>query len=70
MIDAGTVSATITTATGGNFENLAINPAAAATTITDTIDTTTVSADRHAEREPKAAASSTPPRSPARRSTP
>ena len=30
-------------ATGGNFENLAVNPAAATTAITDTIDVTTVS---------------------------
>ncbi|MBT9525791.1 MAG: large adhesive protein, partial [Rhizobacter sp.] len=42
-IDAGNVSATITTAAGGNFENLAVNPAAASTTITDTVGTTTVS---------------------------
>ncbi|MBB2889806.1 Ca2+-binding RTX toxin-like protein, partial [Pseudomonas umsongensis] len=41
--DAGTVQATISTATGGNFENLATNPAAAVTTVTDTIDTSTVS---------------------------
>ncbi|MBT9525792.1 MAG: large adhesive protein, partial [Rhizobacter sp.] len=43
IVDAGTVSATITGATGGNFENLAVNPAAATTTVTDTLDTTTVS---------------------------
>ena len=42
-VDAGSVSATISNATGGNFESLAINPAAATTSITDTIDTTTVS---------------------------
>ena len=42
-IDAGNVSATISSATGGNFESLAINPAAATTAITDTIATTTVS---------------------------
>ena len=42
-VDAGTVSATIASAVGGNFENLAINPAAAITTITDTLDVTTVS---------------------------
>ena len=41
-VDAGSVSATITAATGGNFEALAINPAAATTAITDTLDTTTV----------------------------
>jgi hypothetical protein len=43
VVDAGSVSLTITTATGGNFENLVVNPAAATTTVTDTIDTTTVS---------------------------
>ena len=37
-IDAGSVSATITGASGGNFESLAINPAAAVTSVTDTID--------------------------------
>ncbi len=42
-IDAGSVSRTITTATGGNFESLTVNPAAASTIITDTLDTTTVS---------------------------
>src|SRR5213075_1446377 len=42
-VDAGNVSATISSATGGNFESLAVNPAAAITAITDTIDTTTVS---------------------------
>ncbi|HTP74757.1 MAG TPA: immunoglobulin-like domain-containing protein, partial [Burkholderiaceae bacterium] len=42
-LDAGNVSATIANATGGNFEALAINPAAATTAVTDTIDTTTVS---------------------------
>ncbi|MGF6516418.1 surface adhesion protein [Pseudomonas sp. BT76 TE3572] len=41
-IDAGKVSATITTATGGNFENLVKSPAAAVTTVTDTLDTSTV----------------------------
>ncbi|MBE7416662.1 MAG: tandem-95 repeat protein [Ideonella sp.] len=41
--DAGTVSATISSATGGNFEALSVNPAAANTTVTDTPDTTTVS---------------------------
>ncbi len=43
IVDAGTVSATITGASGGNFENLAVNPAAATTAVTDTLDTTTVS---------------------------
>jgi hypothetical protein len=42
LIDASTVSATISTATGGNFESLAINPAAATTSVTDTVTTTTV----------------------------
>ncbi|MBT9541201.1 retention module-containing protein, partial [Thiobacillus sp.] len=42
-LDAGSVGATITAATGGNFENLAINPASAITSITDTPDTTTLS---------------------------
>jgi len=42
-VDAGTVSATISSATGGNFEALSVNPAAATTTVTDTPDTTTVS---------------------------
>ncbi|MHC8330618.1 retention module-containing protein [Pseudomonas sp. LB3P25] len=41
-IDAGKVSATITTATGGNFEHLVKDPAAAVTTVTDTLDTSTV----------------------------
>ncbi|WP_339527717.1 immunoglobulin-like domain-containing protein, partial [Pseudomonas sp. EL_65y_Pfl2_R96] len=40
--DAGTVEATIKDAAGGNFENLATNPAAAVTNVTDTIDTSTV----------------------------
>ncbi|KQV11134.1 hypothetical protein ASC74_10840 [Pseudomonas sp. Root329] len=42
-IDAGKVSATISTATGGNFENLVTSPAAAVTEVTDTINTSTVS---------------------------
>jgi hypothetical protein len=42
LVDAGPVSATIDTATGGNFESLAINPAAATTAVTDTLTTTTV----------------------------
>ncbi|WP_370741174.1 immunoglobulin-like domain-containing protein, partial [Pseudomonas frederiksbergensis] len=41
--DAGTVQATISTATGGNFENLVPSTAPAVTTVTDTIDTSTVS---------------------------
>ena len=42
-VDAGSVSATIASASGGNFETLAISPTAATTAITDTLDTTTVS---------------------------
>ncbi|PMW14405.1 large adhesive protein, partial [Pseudomonas sp. GW456-11-11-14-TSB2] len=41
--DAGKVEATIKDATGGNFENLVKDPAAAVTDVTDTIDTSTVS---------------------------
>uniref|UniRef100_UPI000BA3059E beta strand repeat-containing protein n=1 Tax=Pseudomonas sp. Irchel s3a10 TaxID=2009045 RepID=UPI000BA3059E len=40
--DAGTVQATITNATGGNFENLVPSTVPAVTNVTDTIDTTTV----------------------------
>ncbi|MGY2443455.1 retention module-containing protein, partial [Pseudomonas sp. SDO52101_S400] len=40
--DAGKVEATISTATGGNFENLVPSTVPAVTQITDTIDTTTV----------------------------
>ncbi|WP_256577352.1 immunoglobulin-like domain-containing protein [Pseudomonas sp. R11(2017)] len=42
-LDAGQVSARITNATGGNFENLAVNSAPAVTSVTDTVDTSTVS---------------------------
>ena len=42
MSTPGSVSATISSASGGNFETLAVNPAAATTTVTDTIDSTTV----------------------------
>ncbi|MGN8359286.1 immunoglobulin-like domain-containing protein, partial [Pseudomonas sp. SMN11] len=42
-LDAGQVSARITGATGGNFENLAINSTSAVTNVTDTVDTSTVS---------------------------
>ena len=42
-VDAGSVSATISSATGGNFENLLVDRHAAVTAISDTIDTTTVS---------------------------
>ncbi|MHC8356452.1 retention module-containing protein [Pseudomonas sp. LB3P81] len=41
--DAGKVEVTIKEASGGNFENLATNPAAAVTEVTDTINTSTVS---------------------------
>ncbi len=41
--DASTVSASIASASGGNFENLLVNPAPAVTTVNDTSDTTTVS---------------------------
>ncbi|WP_010210963.1 immunoglobulin-like domain-containing protein, partial [Pseudomonas syringae group genomosp. 3] len=37
-----TVSTTITKAEGGNFENLVTNPAPAETSVTDSIDNTTV----------------------------
>ncbi|WP_346269214.1 immunoglobulin-like domain-containing protein, partial [Pseudomonas sp. MWU16-30322] len=40
--DAGKVEATISTATGGNFENLVPSTVPAVTNVTDTIDTTTV----------------------------
>ncbi|MBC3210428.1 large adhesive protein, partial [Pseudomonas sp. SWRI111] len=40
--DAGSVQATISSATGGNFENLVPSTAPAVTTVTDTIDTSTV----------------------------
>ena len=42
-LDAGQVSARITNASGGNFENLAINSTPAVTNVTDTVDTSTVS---------------------------
>ncbi|MCG6577021.1 type I secretion C-terminal target domain-containing protein, partial [Pseudomonas sp. AF32] len=41
--DAGSVQATIQNATGGNFEHLVPNTAPAVTTVTDTVDSTTVS---------------------------
>ncbi|MBC3492149.1 retention module-containing protein, partial [Pseudomonas taiwanensis] len=41
-IDAGVVSSRITSATGGDFENLTINGTPAVTTVTDTPDTSTV----------------------------
>ena len=45
IVDASSISASITSSTsGGNFENVvSIDTTAATTTITDTIDTTTVS---------------------------
>ncbi|EJK99252.1 large adhesive protein [Pseudomonas fluorescens Q2-87] len=42
-LDSGNVATTIKTATGGGFENLVPNTAAAVTTVTDTVDNTTVS---------------------------
>src|SRR6185369_2085056 len=42
-VDAGSVSRTIASASGGNFESLTVDPASATTAITDTVDTTTVS---------------------------
>ena len=42
-VDAGSVSATIASSTGGNFESLVEDPSAATTTVTDTIDSSTVS---------------------------
>ena len=42
-LDPDSISASITDATGGNFENLAIDNTPAVTNIGDTIDTTTVS---------------------------
>ncbi|WP_345530760.1 retention module-containing protein, partial [Viridibacterium curvum] len=42
-IDAGTVSATISSTTGGNFEAVTISPTAATTSVTDTLNTTTLS---------------------------
>ncbi|RON15409.1 large adhesive protein [Pseudomonas brassicacearum] len=40
--DAGKVEVTIKDATGGNFENLVKDPAAAVTSVSDTLDTSTV----------------------------
>ncbi|HDS1759044.1 TPA: retention module-containing protein, partial [Pseudomonas putida] len=40
--DAGQVKATITGTTGGDFEQLAVNPAEAVTNVSDTLDTSTV----------------------------
>ncbi|HDS1748835.1 TPA: hypothetical protein QEM73_005281, partial [Pseudomonas putida] len=40
--DAGQVKATVTGTTGGDFENLAVNPAEAVTNVSDTLDTSTV----------------------------
>ncbi|MEJ6915034.1 immunoglobulin-like domain-containing protein, partial [Bradyrhizobium diazoefficiens] len=42
-LDPTSVSATISTASGGNFEHLVVNSTPAVTQITDTIDDTTVS---------------------------
>ena len=45
--DAGKCRSNHHGATGGNFENLVPSTVPAVTTVTDTIDTSTVSADRH-----------------------
>src|SRR6185312_14735354 len=42
-LDQSTLTAAITTATGGNFENLSIDTTTHTTTVDDTIDTTTLS---------------------------
>src|SRR6185436_7081228 len=42
-LDAGSVAATIASTSGGNFELVAIDGTPAATTVSDTVDTTTVS---------------------------
>ncbi|MFM5588618.1 beta strand repeat-containing protein, partial [Aeromonas rivipollensis] len=44
-LDAGSLSATITGASGGNFESLVIGTASATAQIADTLDTTTVTLD-------------------------
>ena len=44
-LDESTIQTSITTAVGGNFENLVVDDKPAVTTITDTIDDTTVSLD-------------------------
>ena len=41
-IDAGSVTAAISTAVGGSFESLVVNPAVATTSITDTTDSTSI----------------------------
>ena len=43
QLDESTIDVTIASATGGGFASLTIDPAAATTTITDTIDATTLS---------------------------
>ena len=43
IVDASTISAAISSTSGGNFENVSIDNTPATTAITDTIDTTTVS---------------------------
>ncbi|MEJ1394586.1 MAG: hypothetical protein RPU64_10375, partial [Candidatus Sedimenticola sp. (ex Thyasira tokunagai)] len=45
LADAGSMSASISEATGGGFENLAVDSTAAVTDVVDTLDTTTVSLD-------------------------
>ena len=41
-VDGSTITRQIASATGGNFESLVIHPAPASTTVTDTLNTTTV----------------------------
>ena len=41
-LDAGSLTATITAASGGNFENLTIGTASATASVTDTVDAVTV----------------------------
>ena len=45
-LDPSSFSATISTAAGGNFEQLTIDPTPAVTAVTDTVDVTTVNALR------------------------
>ncbi len=45
LADAGSMSASISSASGGGFENLAVDDTAAVTDVVDTLDTTTVSLD-------------------------
>ncbi|MEJ1342674.1 MAG: cadherin domain-containing protein [Candidatus Sedimenticola sp. (ex Thyasira tokunagai)] len=45
LADAGSMSASISSASGGGYENLAVDATAAVTDVVDTLDTTTVSLD-------------------------